>query len=54
MLKSCVKELLLLLLHPESMLNEERLASEVRLLKCSKQHFLSKPNHSIFRNEIRS
>lgn len=53
MLKSCEKELLLsLLLHPVSMPNEETLASEFHLLKCSKQHFLSKPNNSDFRNEI--
>ena len=53
MLKSCEKELLLLL-HPVSRLNKEKLASEFHLLKCSKQHFLSKPNNSDFRNEIRS
>ena len=47
MLKSCEKELLLsLLLHPVSMPNEETLGSEFHLLKCSKQHFLSKPNNS--------
>ena len=53
MLKSCEKELLLLL-HPVSRPNEETLASEFHLLKCSKQHFLSKPNNSDFRNEIQS
>ena len=53
MLKSCEKELLLLL-HPVSRPNEEKLASEFHLLKCSKQHFLSKPNNSDFRNEIQS
>ena len=53
MLKSCEKELLLLL-HPVSRPNEETLASEFHLLKCSKQHFLSKPKNSDFRNEIQS
>ena len=53
MLKSCEKELLLLS-HPVSRPNEEKLASEFHFLKCSKQHFLSKPNNSDFRNEIQS
>ena len=38
MLTSPAKELMLL--HLELMVNEERLASELRLLKCLRQHFL--------------